>query len=362
VRADLIPALDPSPVPGPPALLVVLWIATFFLHLLCVNAALGGAIFAALLPASLSGAPRRAVTLFFAEINSWALSLAITFAIAPLLFLQILYGRFFYTASVLIAPVWLGLLVFLTLGYYLNWIAKFRLKAGKDATGLLAASALLYLAIAAIQTSVHLISVQPSLWSVFLARPALVLRDPTFLPRFLHFVIAAVTMAAVLPAAFPKALGETAPVAARFGLFVALVLTGGQFAVGLWLLGVLPTAVIKGLMTGGLAKMAPLGLGIFIGLALLGLLVKAVGAPGNVRLARVVLGHFAAAALFMIVTRHQVRDLYLAAARANERLVVAPQWDVLALFFVVFVLCAGLSVWALVRAATDRPGPGEPVA
>lgn len=362
MRTDLVPALDPAPVPGPPGLFVVLWIATFFLHLLCVNAALGGSIFAALLPASLSGAPRRTVTIFLAEINSWAVSLAITFAIAPLLFLQTLYGRFFYTASVLIAPVWLGLLLLLMLAYYLNWTAKFRLRAGKDATAVLAVSALLYLAIAAIQTSVHLISVQPSLWSVFLARPALVLWDPTFLPRFLHFVIAAVSMAAILPAAWPRPLGDAAPEAARFGLFVALVLTGAQFAVGLWLLGVLPRAVLSGIMTGGIAKMAPLGLGILTGLALLGLLVRAVAAPGNVRLARVVLGHFAAAALFMIVTRHQVRDLYLAAARSGEQLTVAPQWGVLALFFVTFVLCAGLSVWGLVRAATDRPGLGEPAA
>ncbi|HQR66720.1 MAG TPA: hypothetical protein PLB02_04950 [Thermoanaerobaculia bacterium] len=362
MRADLIPALDPAPIPGPPALLVLLWIVTFFLHLLCVNAALGGAIVPALLPAAIPGGRRRTVALFFAEVNSWALSLAITFAIAPLLFLQVLYGRFFYTASILIAPAWLGLLVLLMLGYYLNWIAKFRLRAGKDATAVLALSAVLYLLIAGIQTAVHLISVQPSLWSVFLARPSLVLWDPAFLPRFLHVVFAAVSMAAILPAAFPKALGEASAEAARFGLFVALVLTGGQFAVGLWLVGVLPPPVLAGLMTGGIAKMAPLGIGILTGLALLGLLVKATGAPGNVRLARVVLGHFAAAAFFMVVTRHQVRDLYLAAARSTEKAAVAPQWGVLALFLAVFVVCAGLTVWALVRASKDRPGPGEAAA
>lgn len=362
MRTDLIPALDPAPVPGPPALLIVLWIVTFFLHLLAVNAALGGAIFAVLLPPSMSGAARRAVALFLAEINSWALSLAITFAIAPLLFMQVLYGRFFYTATVLVAPVWLGLLLLLMLAYYLNWIAKFRLRAGKGATAALALSAFFYLAIAAIQTSVHLISVQPSLWSAYLGHPSLVLSDPTFVPRFLHFVLAAVTMAAILPAAFPRALGDAAPEAARFGLFTALIATGAQFAVGLWLVSALPRTVLMGLLTGGIANMAPLGFGILVGLGLLGLLVRAVGAPGNVRLARVVLGHFAAAALFMIVTRHQVRDLYLAGVRATERLDVVSQWGVLALFLAVFVLCAGLSVWALFRAATDRPAPGESAA
>jgi hypothetical protein len=362
VRNDLIPALDPAPVPGPPALLVVLWITTFFLHLLAVNAALGGALFSVLLPPSMPGASRRAAALFFAEINSWALSLAITFAIAPLLFMQVLYGRFFYTASVLVAPVWLGLLLLLMLAYYLNWIAKFRLRAGKDASAVLALSATFFLVIAAIQTAVHLISLQPLLWSVLVSHPSLVVGDATFVPRLFHFVLAAVSMAAVLPAAFPAGLGDAAPAAARFGLFTALVLTGAQFAVGLWLLLALPRAVLSGLMTGGWGSLAPLGLGLLTGLALLGLLVRAVGAPGNVRLARVVLGHFAAAALFMIVTRHQVRDLYLAGARATERLVVAPQWGVLALFLAVFVLCAGLSAWALFRAATDRPGPGEAAA
>ncbi len=362
MRADLIPAIDPAPVPGPPALLVVLWIVTFFLHLLAVNAALGGALFAVLLPPSMPGSSRRAVALFFAEINSWTLSFAITFAIAPLLFMQVLYGRFFYTASVLVAPVWLGLLLLLMLAYYLNWLAKFRLRAGKGATAALAISATCALGIAAIQTSVHLLSVQPGLWGAFLGRPSLVLGDPTFIPRLLHFVFAAVSMAAVLPAAFPRSLADAAPGAARFGLFTALVLTGAQFAVGLWLLLALPRTVLSGLMTGGVANLAPLGLGILVGLALLGLLVRAVGAPGNVRLARVVLGHLAVVALFMIVTRHQVRDLYLAGARATERLDVAPQWGVLALFLAVFVLCAGLSAWALFRAATDRPGPGEAAA
>ena len=44
------------------------------------------------------------------EVNSWAISFAITFGIAPLLFIQVLFGRFFYTATVLVAWAWLGML------------------------------------------------------------------------------------------------------------------------------------------------------------------------------------------------------------------------------------------------------------
>jgi hypothetical protein len=35
---------------------------------------------------------------------------------------------------------------------------------------------------------------------------------------------------------------------------------------------------------------------------------------------------------------------------------------VLVLVLAVFVLCAGLTVWAVVRAVKDRPGPGEAAA
>ena len=362
MRADLIPAVDPAPVPGPPALLVVLWIVTFLLHLLCVNAAMGGALFAMLLPMRLAGESRRVATLHFVNVNSWALSLAITFAIAPLLFLQVLDGRYFYTASILVAPAWLGLLAILMLAYYLNWLAKFRLRGGKSAAALVGLTGVLYLAIAGIQTAVHLISVQPGLWDAILVRPAVVLADPTFPPRFLHFILAAIAMAAILPAAWPRPLGDAAPEAARFGLRVSLVATLLQFVAGLWLLGALPRPVLTALVAGGAATLAPLGVGVLAGLGLLMILVKAAAAPGDVRLARVALGAFAAAALFMIVTRHQVRDLYLAGTRASEHLVVAPQWGVLSLFLLVFVGCAGLTVWAVYRAATDRPGPGEAAA
>jgi hypothetical protein len=362
VGTDLVPAPDPAPIPGPPGLLHLLWVVTFVLHLLAVNAALGGVLVWALGNATLGPETRRRVAFYFANIVSWAVSLAITFAIAPLLFLQTLYGRFFYSATVLIAPVWLGLLGLLILAYYLIWLAKFRLAAGRGAALPVALAAVLVLAIAGIQVAVALIQLQPSHWPSLAVRPALILSDPTFLPRFLHIVLAAVSMAAILPAAWPRPLGPAAGEAARFGLFTALVATGAQFAVGLWLLGVLPRGVLTGLLAGGAATLVPLSAGLLLGVALIGLLVRALSRPGDPVAARVALGHLFGIVAFMVVTRHQLRDAYLAAARANERLAVATQGSVLALFLAVFVLCAGLTLWGLVRAVRDRPAPGETAA
>ena len=54
--------------------------------------------------------------------------------------------------------------------------------------------------------------------------------------------------------------------------------------------------------------------------------------------------------------------IYLAPARADEQMAVAPQWDVFAIFLVLFLLGVALTIWAMVKAATDRPAPGEQAA
>ena len=55
------------------------------------------------------------------------------------------------------------------------------------------------------------------------------------------------------------------------------------------------------------------------------------------------------------VTRHQLRAIYLAPVRETEEMAVAPQWDVFALFLVVFLAGVAVTIYAMVRAATDRP-------
>ena len=46
--ANLIPALDPAALPGPPWLFHVLWVITFLIHLVFVNMVMGGSVLAAL--------------------------------------------------------------------------------------------------------------------------------------------------------------------------------------------------------------------------------------------------------------------------------------------------------------------------
>ncbi len=364
--SNLIPALDPAPLPGPPWLFHVLWVVTFLIHLVFVNAVLGGSLLAALVGARKPGA--RETQALFVEVNTWAISFAVTFGIAPLLFMQVLFGRFFYTATILVAWAWLGMLVILTVGYYLNYIAKFRLKAGREAGGVLILEAVCFLAVAAIQVTVNLLHLQPGRWESVAQQAWSALGDPTFLPRFLHFVLAAVTMAGALLAyvALRRAAGgsdrEACQGMARFGIRAALVATGLQLLDGFWLLFALPQDVLTAFMRGGAATMLPLTVGLLAGIWLLIVLAQISDPLGQAGKVRRVVELFVGAMLFMVLTRHQLRGVYLASSRVGERAVVKTQGDVLAIFLVVFLLCVGLTVYAIVRAVKDKPGPGEQAA
>jgi hypothetical protein len=366
VGSDLIPALDPAPLPGPPWLFHVLWVVTFLIHLLFVNTVLGGSVLAALAGTARPG--RREATTFFVGLNSWTISFAITFGIAPLLFMQVLLGRFFYTATVLVAWAWFGMLALLLVGYYLNYVAKYRLRVGRSVGAVLGVEAACFLAIAAIQVVVNLLHMQPDRWPKVEAQISAALADPTFLPRYLHFVLAAVAMSGALAAwvAVRRAAkgGDKAAAdgMARFGVRVALYSTVFQLVDGFWLLLALPEDVLKAFMRGGAATMAPLALGVLAGVMLIAVVAQITDPLAQGTKVRRVMELLVGAVVLMVITRHELRGFYLAPARAGEHVAVQTQWGVLALFLAIFVVGVGVTIYAMVKAATDRPEQGEQAA
>jgi hypothetical protein len=355
-------------IPGPPWLFHALWLLTFSVHVAGVNVVLGSSILGTIASLDPDRVFGRGVARLFAEVNTWAISLTITFGIAPLLFLQVLHGRLFYSATVILAPAWLGLLLLLMAAYYLAYGAKYRLRAGKGAAVHFSLSAILFLAVAAIQVAVHLLSVQPNRWEGALASPWTALFDRALLPRFLHFVLAAITLAGLLlawvsvrrvPAEETRAVASAR---ATFGVKIALLATALQLVDGLWLTISVPRDVLLGLMRGGAATMLPLTLSIAAGFGLLVFLARVRDPIADRTSVRRSLELFALAMALMLVTRHQLRDLYISAARAHAPPATTGQWDVFAIFLGCFVLCTALAIVALVRSAKDRPGPGEATA
>jgi hypothetical protein len=380
----LVPAVDPAPLPGPIWLLHLLWVLTFTVHLLMVNAVLGGTILSTVALVRGRAGRRQAgrdLAAWFASINTWAISFAITFAIAPLLFMQLLYGRFFYSATILLAGAWLTMLGLLTVAYYLNYIVKRRLKGGGTPSLLVLVQALLFLAVAGIQVAVSLLHQRPERWGAVSDRPWSVLGDPAFVPRYLHFVFAAVAMAGgglawwrmrstgPGPAGTGSRGGPSGalPTAefdgdVRFGIQAALGTTALQLPVGFWLLFALPREVLLGFMKGGPGTMMPLTLGILTGVGAIVVLALCLSPLAKPRLVRHAMELIAGTMILMVITRHQLRGVYLAVENRSASVAVAPQWDVIVLFLLCFLGAGVLTAMVARRAVRDRPGPGEDAA
>lgn len=123
--ATLIPSPDNIPVYW--VWFKVLLIVTFTAHILLMNITLWSVIIAFF--SGLKKSPDSASISLQKEISektTFIMAFTINFGVAPLLFLQILYGNFFYTSSVLMAAYWLSVIMLLIIAYYCAYIYKFR--------------------------------------------------------------------------------------------------------------------------------------------------------------------------------------------------------------------------------------------
>ena len=104
----LIPQPDPSPLPGPAWLFHALLLLTFFVHVLFMNVSLGAAVIGAV--HGLAGKPerRQLARRALAAILPAGVSFTVTTGVAPLLFVQVLYGQLFYPATILVGWAWLA--------------------------------------------------------------------------------------------------------------------------------------------------------------------------------------------------------------------------------------------------------------
>ena len=248
---NLIPALDAAGLPGPPWLFHVLLVFTFFLHLVFMNLTLGGTLLAAFSHMRSGGRKddyRGVLSGRLMAINNYGISLTITTGVAPLLFIQLIYQPFFYSATILLAPLWLSMLLLLTVGYYSAYLYKFRGAPARGQGGglWLGLSAVMFLAIAMIHVAVHLVHAQPEKWGALADGAWCVLADPTYWPRLLHFVLAGIGFSALVTAWWAvRRVGEGIEVAintdiARWAWRWALWTTVFQVVDGFVLLAVLP--------------------------------------------------------------------------------------------------------------------------
>jgi hypothetical protein len=188
--------------PAPTALYLTAYVVGLALHVAFMSYTLAGAgylAFSALFGRGRSQTPGS----ISATIQDWlpfSLGLAITAGVAPLLFLQILYEQFFYSANLLLFHRWMMIVPVLILGFYLLYVLKSDLGKRKGWVWRLSAAGAFacFIFIAWSWTENHLLSRDQSQWVSFYQSEQRFYRSSETIPRLLVWISAAVSVLATL--------------------------------------------------------------------------------------------------------------------------------------------------------------------
>lgn len=339
--ADLIPKGEALQVPS--LVFQILLTLTFVLHLILMNLALGGSILNAVGRLGKGGSSEAAKGL------PTTIALAVNLGVPPLLFVQVLFGQFFYTSSVLMAGYWLAVVPLLILAYYAAYLMQRRggEGAGTRAGAIWSAvSAVLLLAIAFIYVNNMSLMLRYDRWPGYFADKSgtmLNLSDPTLFPRFFHFAIGALAVASLSWSAwawFRERRGKGADERAkRTGLKLFWIFTSVEMLAGLAWLGTLPKEVMKLFIGGSAYATALLVIGVLLAA---GLLLH--GIKGAFKVSAILL---VPTMIVMVLMRDVIRAGYLSKVFSTSDLKLEPQYGPLVLFLAAFAVGIGILAWMI---------------
>lgn len=353
----VIPIADPLPLPAPPLLSWALLQLTFLLHLLAMNVVWGGSLLALhwrLSRREEDAAHRAALLAFFAKALPVAIAAAVTLGVAPLLFVQVLYGRLFFTSAILMAAFWLSVVPLVIVAYYGAYLIAFRGEAlGSRARWVAGVVALLFTAVAFLYTANFTQMLRPD---TFLAAYraggrglVLSLADPTFWPRLLHTLFGAVAVAGLGVALYGAWRRGDAPDlsawAIRRGTTAFGVSTAVNIVIGLVYLMTLPRPVLLGLVGGDAHGTGLLVLGIVLAVGIAGHGLFALGAKDPVKATTALAGTLLLTVVVMVLLRDRVRTLSLHLAGFEQPATVAAQWGPFAVFVVCLLAAVATIAW-----------------
>lgn len=195
--------------PAATAFYLTLYVLTLIGHVLFMNYVLAGTGYLAIVGIRQWRKRRRggepSDDLVFDILRDWMpfmLGAAITAAIAPLLFLQVLYKEAFYTANLLLFHRWMSILPVLIVGFYLLYLIRSKWMEKRSAAMLAWATvgALACFAFTGYAwTENHLLSLDRASWPGHYESGAMLYRNPLVAARFLMWTAGSVaTMATIL--------------------------------------------------------------------------------------------------------------------------------------------------------------------
>lgn len=353
---DVMPALDPIPLPAPVWLFKLLHVVTLALHFSAVHFLVGGLFFATLW--SFIGHWKKDPLLIdAANVTSHRLPVVMAYVInlgiPPLLFAQVLYGRALYTSSVLIGVYWLSVVFLVMFSYFLLYQMAKRSEKSRAFgwIGLLAIIAVLK--IGYIYSTNMTLMLRPEEWTALYRNDSLgtgLASGPTTFPRWAFMMIGSLGVCGIgfLLLGIHGAVEEaTRGFLTRWGGRFLAAFTTVQLIMGYIVFHVQPVGV-RGTLLGTAYYLILLALWILTALALIGLGVLAsrkAGAPawplaaaaGGVGLVNI---------LSMAGFRDGIRDVSLLQHGYDVwTREVNTNWLTVGLFLLLFVAAAGFVGW-----------------
>lgn len=323
-----------------------LLLLTFPLHLLAMNAMLGG-LAIAIVQHIHGGKVQKQLAHRIGVALPLVIAFVVNFGVAPLLFVQVLYGQFIYSSSILMGTFWLLIVPILIIGYYCAYLYDFQftgLGAAGPVIAILTFSILLVIGF--FFSNNMLLMTLPGRFAEYFAvknGTLLAIDRPEFWPRFLHMILGALAIGGLFVALLGRFRKSIHPKLAshseRFGMNWFFSITIANIVVGFWYLLSLPKEQMILFMGGSPAPTAAFIVAL--------LLVAGVLVAGYKR--KFLLTFFHAVGLVVVMTflRSWLRSSYLEEVFTLDQLAVVPQYSPMVFFFVTLVIGLICLAWLL---------------
>lgn len=322
-------------VPGSPIIFLFLNLFTFFLHIIAMNLLLGLSLIVLF--------DKKAKGYFTQEKKFLPLPIIFAFTInlgiAPLLFLQVLYGHLFYTSSILMASYWIMLIPILIMSYYCVYILTKSTKYYLNPM-IVGIVSILLLWVAFMFSNNMAIMIQPSKFLKYFENSkgtVLNLSDPMLWPRYIHLLVGAIAVSYLFLALIVHLKHDNTYLKAHF-LRLFSNFTFIQIPIGLWFLLSIEKEAFSTFVS-NFYYVFLLLLGAFSGV------ISAVfGRKSKLNLTIISL---LITIVLMIITRHNLRTIHLKPYFSIDKLVSSPQTFNLILFILILLVGLGIVAWLL---------------
>lgn len=354
---DLVPSPDSLGIPGPIPLVVTLLVITHAIHAVFMNYVLGGSWFLVWLSMGQGTPWKDAFYKRCLNVMPVAISMAITFGVAPLLFVQVLYGQFFYVANILMGWFWLAILALILVAFWTVYLFKARSSDGS--TWWLKGHArvvvhlfiaLCFTGVAGLFTTNAVLSQHPAIWPDAQAgfAPGVIWREiHLVVPRFLHNFVGSLVIAGlwVMWIAAARCQDSERIGGLTAGVRLAFFAVLAQSAIGLWYFLSLPSDIVRRTLSleSVMSFTLPLGMALALGLGFL--LYRLIANPDQATLRWVASGHAAVLLLVMMSNNEVLRHELLREFFTYSDWLVEPQWGPITIFLVLFAAGLGVVGW-----------------